>query len=165
MTCKRPLHLVLVVALALGSCAEPVGTSGTTPSAPVAADSSKPKYKKPVRMNGRGKMSSISFEDFFALHQSGKALIYDARPAFFYNISHIPGAINLPRGTTDEQIAARESEIKKALAEGKTIVTYCTGYTCPDARTLADHISGFGHPVSIFSGGWHAWMEAEMPVE
>jgi len=156
---------MLVVSLVLGSCADPVKTAGAASSATAEAGVPKPKYKKPVRMNGRGKMRSISFEDFFALHQSGKVLLYDARPAFFYNISHIPGAINLPRGITDEQIAGRESEIKKALAEGKTIVTYCTGYTCPDARTLADHISGFGHPVSIFSGGWHAWAEAEMPVE
>ncbi len=165
MTRTRPLFLMLAVSLVLGSCAEPVKTAGSVPSAPAKVGQSKPEYKKPVRMNGRGKMSSISFEDFFALHQSGKVLLYDARPAFFYNISHIPGAVNLPRGATDEQIAARESEIKKALAEGKTIVTYCTGYTCPDARTLADHISGFGHPVSIFSGGWHAWTEAEMPIE
>jgi 3-mercaptopyruvate sulfurtransferase SseA len=161
----RSLLPALGVFLILASCAEPV--KNAVPPASVLKDAGplKPKYKKPVRMNGRGKISSVSFEDFFALHQSGKALIYDARPAFFYNISHIPGAINLPRGTTDEQIAARESEIRKALAEGKSIVTYCTGYTCPDARTLADHISGFGHPVSIFSGGWHAWAEAEMPVE
>ena len=122
-------------------------------------------YQKPVRMNGRGKKTSISFEDFFRLQQSGKLLIYDARPAFYYHLGHIPNAISVPRGTTDEQLSKREAEIKNAIASGKIVVTYCSGITCPDARTLADHISGFGYPVSIFSGGWHAWTAADMPTE
>ena len=99
-------------------------------------------------MNGRGEISSISLEDFFMLQQSGKALIFDARPAFFYDLGHIPGAINLPKNDCDEAIANREAEIKAALAAGKTIVVYCTSLTCPDARTVAIHISGFGYPAS-----------------
>lgn len=116
-------------------------------------------------MNGRGDLSQISLEKFFSLQQSGKTLIYDARMAFFYELGHIPGAINLPKNRCDEAIAARESEIKKALADGKTIVTYCSSMTCPDARTLAIHISGFGYPVTIFAGGWDAWKDAGMPTE
>lgn len=116
-------------------------------------------------MNGRGKVSSISLEQFFELQQSGQALIFDARPAFFYNAGHIPGAIHLPKNNCDEQIHNREAEIKAALAEGKTIVVYCSSRTCPDARTVARHISGFGHPASIFSAGWNAWNEAGMTTE
>ena len=116
-------------------------------------------------MNGRGDVSSISLEDFFLLQQSGKALIYDARPGFFYGLGHIPGAISLSKNNCDEKIAAREDEIKSALVNGKTIVVYCTSLTCPDARAVANHISGFGHPAKIFSGGWEAWKDAGMPVE
>ena len=116
-------------------------------------------------MNGRGVVSSISLDDFFALQQSGKALVFDARTAFFYHLGHIPGAINLPKNRCDEAIAARESEIKTALAAGKTIIVYCSGITCPDARTVAIHISGFGFPASTFSGGWEAWRQADMPGE
>lgn len=173
----NPLRLsffVPVVALALAACAtKPAGPpfdgvaddAHLDPAEAQKAADKKPEYKKPVRMTGRGDISSISLENFFMLQQSGKALIFDARPAFFYGLGHIPGAINLPAKKCDEKIAAREQEIKAALAEGKTIVVYCTNLMCPDARTLAIHISGFGHPAKIYSGGWDGWKEAGMPVE
>jgi 3-mercaptopyruvate sulfurtransferase SseA len=62
-------------------------------------------------------------------------------------------------------IASYEEQIKKAIADGKTVVTYCNGFLCPDAHTVASHISGFGYPASVFSGGWDSWKEADMPVE
>ncbi len=65
----------------------------------------------------------------------------------------------------DEAIHEKEAEIKSALAAGKTLVVYCSGPGCPDARTVAMHISGFGYPASVFSGGWKAWQEAELPTE
>lgn len=157
----------LGMALALGSCADsakeppaspPVATRSTSPAA-------KPESKKPVRMNGRGTISTISLGDFFALQQSGTALILDARPSFFYHLGHIPGAVNLPKNRCDEAIAAREATIKTALAAGKSIVVYCSSSTCPDARSVAIHLSGFGYPSRIFTGGWEAWREADMPGE
>lgn len=149
-----------ILALGLAACAEAPKQPASKPSQP-----EKPKYVKPVRMNGRGKMTSISLEQFFQLQQSGKAVIYDARPAFFYSLGHIPGAISIPKKDCDEAIHNREGEIKAALAAGKTIVVYCTSITCPDARTLANHISGFGYPASIFSGGWDEWKDAGLPTE
>lgn len=153
-------------ALALAACADkPVAKPATDHQVANRTEAPKPKYKKTPRMNGRGEISSISLEDFFQLQQSGNALIFDARPAFFHQLGHIPGSINLPSKDCDEKIASREAEIKAALASGKTIVVYCTSLTCPDARTLAIHLSGFGHPSKIFSGGWDAWKDAGMPTE
>ena len=157
---------VAVVALAFAACA---GPSKNLPAAGQEAGTgdgaAQPKFKKKPRMNGRGELSSISLEEFFALQQSGEALIYDARPAFFYQLGHVPGALNLAVANCDEKINARESEIKGALAAGKTIVVYCTSLTCPDARSVAMHLSGFGYPAKIFSGGWDAWKDAGMPTE
>lgn len=124
-----------------------------------------PEFKKPVRMNGRGEISSISLEDFFNAQQSGTALIYDARPGFFHSIGRVPGALSLPAKNCDPLIHAKEAEIKAALKSGKTIIVYCTNLFCKDARTLASHLSGFGYPVRIFHGGWEKWKEAGMPVE
>jgi len=160
----RNAFIPTVLALALAACAGPVKTA-PTPAPEKAAQAEKPKFKKPVRMNGRGKLTSISLEQVFALQQSDRALIYDARPGFFYQLGHIPGAINLPKNGCDEAIHDREGEIKAALAAGKTIIVYCTSITCPDARALANHISGFGYPASIFTGGWDAWKDAGMPTE
>jgi rhodanese-related sulfurtransferase len=164
-----------VLALALAACADkPAGppfdgaSNHTDPDpagTPRKAPAGEAEYKKPIRMHDRGKISSISLEDFFMLHQSGKTLVIDARPAIFHQFGHIPGAISLPAKNCDPVIARREDEIKKAVADGKTIVTYCSGLLCPDARTVAAHISGFGYPASVFSGGWDAWKDAGMPVE
>lgn len=151
------------VSLILASCTDQAAPF-LNPT-PIATAPSKPSSQNPPPVIAPGKVDLIFFEDFFALHQSGKILLYDARPAFFYRLGHIPGAINVPRGTRDEQISKRNPEIRNALVAGKTVVTYCTGQTCPDAHTLADQISALGHPVSIFSDGWHAWTAAEMPTE
>jgi rhodanese-related sulfurtransferase len=175
MTRRRTILGAPVLALALAACAEkpakpPVdgAASGANPAQAAAqnAPAKKPEYKRPpIGMNDRGDVSSISLEKFFLLHESGKALVFDARPKFFYNLGHVPGAISLPKNNCDEQIASHEQKIKSALAEGKSIVVYCTSLTCPDARTVAMHIAGFGYSSTIFSGGWDAWKDAGMPVE
>lgn len=155
-----------MLALALTACADkPADAPPTSASPEKTPQQSEEKYKKPIRMHDRGKVSSISLEDFFLLQQSGKTLIIDARPTIFHQFGHIPGAISIPAKNCDPVIAGREEEIKKAVADGKTIVTYCSGLLCPDARTVAMHISGFGYPASVFSGGWDAWKDAGMPVE
>ena len=163
MTGPRTRSSLLVLALALASCAVPPAHAPA--GAPSTAPAAKPEYHKPVRMTGRGSLASVSLGDFFALQQSGKALIYDARPAFFYHLGHVPGALNLTKSRCDDQIVARQSEIQTALANGRTLVVYCTGMTCPDARAVAIYLSGFGYPAMIFSGGWAAWKDAGMPVE
>jgi rhodanese-related sulfurtransferase len=153
---------IAVMALALASCADKPAAPKPTQAPQEQAEK---EYKKPVRTNDRGKVSSISLEDFFLLHQSDKVLVIDARPAVFHQFGHIPGAISIPAKNCDPVIERHEDEIKKAVADGKTIVTYCTGLLCPDARTVAMHISSFGYPANTFSGGWDAWKDAGMPVE
>lgn len=158
------------LALAIASCAKPAPGPATGPSAVVpVTGGQKPEPvklpKKTPRMNGRGKVSSISLADTFALQQSGKTLIYDARPGFFHSLSRIPGAISLPKSGCADQIAARETEIKTALAAGKTIVVYCTNFACPDARAVAIHLASFGYSSSTLTGGWDAWIESGLPTE
>ncbi len=157
---------------AQGTAARPAAASPApkTPAPTASAAASKPpeteaRKHKPVGMNDRGEVSSIGLEPFFALHQAGKAMVFDARPSFIHKLGHIPGAINLPKENCDTTIAAMEPSIRSALASGKTIVVYCSGFTCPDARTVARHFSGFGYPATIFSGGWSSWTEASLPTE
>jgi rhodanese-related sulfurtransferase len=156
-------HLLpaLVACIAVAACTDPqtAASRAAASSATHAAEKPAP-YKKPPRLNGRGEVKSISLEEFFLLHQSDQVLVFDARPRFFYRLGHIPGAVSLPLSGCDEMIHRHETEIRAALASGKTLVTYCTGISCPDARSLARHLSGFGYPASIFSGGWHAWRDA-----
>lgn len=162
----RSTFLIGVAAFAVASCAQkaPAPTADALPPVKKATNAPADSKKKP-RMNGRGKVSSISLTDAFSLQQSGKALIYDARPGFFYGLGHIPGAINLPKAQCDEHIAKREQEIKTALATGKTIIVYCSNFACPDARTVATHLASFGYSSSTLSGGWDSWKESGLPTE
>lgn len=155
MTCHRSRLLTAAIALGLASCAQPVVQETPVPA-----------VKKPVRMNGRGKITSISLTELFALQQADQVLLYDARPGFFYSLGHLPGAISLPKSADcDAQITRREAEIKAALAAKKTIVIYCTNLACPDARTVAIHLAGFGYSSSTLTGGWEAWKESGLPTE
>lgn len=120
---------------------------------------------RPVLMNGRGKITSISIEKFFEHQQSGNFLLFDARPGFFYALGHIPGAISMPKADCDELITRREGEIKAAIAAKKPIIVYCTNLLCPDARSVADHLAGRGYSSSTLTGGWESWKEAGLPTE
>jgi rhodanese-related sulfurtransferase len=152
-----------VLALAISACAD---KPAEPPPATEArhADPAAPQ-KAPAKINPSGKVSSISLEDFFVLHESGKAVVIDARPSFVYQFGHVPGAINIPKSRCAEAISKRDEEFRNATAAGKKIIVYCTGLTCPDARTVADHLAACGISASVFEGGWDAWQEAGMPVE
>ena len=159
MTISRSCIFSAALVIVIASCAPPAQVAAAK-KAPVPA--AKP---KPVRMNGRGKITSISLTDFFALQQSGKVLLYDARPGFFYGLSHIPGAISVPKSDCEAQIVKREAEIKGALAEKKVIVVYCTNLLCPDARAVATHLADYGYSSSTLTGGWESYKETGLPTE
>src|SRR5262245_66328395 len=54
------------------------------------------------------------------------ALLLDARPVVFYNMSHIPGARPLPEDDFDKHFAVLESRLRSTF----DIVVYCSGYGC-----------------------------------
>lgn len=148
--------LAVTAAFALAGCA-------TAPDQTPSPQPPKPDPAKPA--TSRAEIPTLGLDEFFQLHQSGKALVFDARPLFVYNFGHVPGAIHLPENRCADEIANRQNEIRGALASGKTLVVYCTGVTCPDAHSVAARLAAAGHPASVFTGGWDAWREAGMPVE
>lgn len=125
---------------------------------PVAAPPALPLSK-------RGKVTSISMNEAFALQQSGGALIYDARPGFYYALGHVPGAKSMPKGSCEEEILVRRPEIEAAIAAKKPIIVYCTNFLCADARTVASHLALNGFSSSVMSGGWDSWKESGLPTE
>ena len=163
----RLITALLAMALAHTACAPKPQPRADDEAARTLeqATNPKPKTKKPVRMNGRGDVSSISLEEMFALQSSGNALIFDARPTYLFHLGHIPGAESLPKSDCENSIAKMEDRLKSAVAANKPIIVYCSGLLCPDARTVAIHISGYGHPAKIFSGGYDAWKKAGLPTD
>ena len=162
----RLITALLAMALAHTACAPKPQPRGDDQSAHILNQSTnpEPKTKKPVRMNGRGDISSISLEEMFAHQGSGNALIFDARPAYLFHLGHIPGAESLPKSGCENSIAKMDERLKSAVTTGKPIIVYCSGLLCPDARSVAIHISGYGHPAKIFSGGYDAWKKAGLPT-
>ena len=162
---KRGCRSILACGLWLwvAACArEPrdgIQAAAPQPAAPEKTAAEKPPAGRP------GKVSSIGFDEFFALHQQGKALAIDARPAYHHQLGHIPGALNLPKGADETVLDSMEDPFKQARAEDKTIVVYCSGVLCADARTVARRIARRGHDARIFSGGWNAWLDAGLPTE
>ncbi len=139
-----------------------------TPEEPVTKAIEKP-HSKALKVSSThksiGKSSSIGLEELFQLQQSGKVLIYDVRVPYFYQIDHIPGAINWPYTDYIAQIQSRDLEIQTALASGKKVVVYCFNFGCPEARGVAHKLARRDYKISVLSLGIDSWRAAGLPME
>jgi rhodanese-related sulfurtransferase len=113
----------------------------------------------------RGRVTRIPLGTFFEIQQSAKVLIFDVRPSFIYNLGHIPGAVNWPRGRFESQLALHETQIQQAAVSGMPVVLYCTDLACPDAREVATRLAARGHSIAVLEGGWEAWKAGGLPTE
>lgn len=154
----------MVIACGLAACAAPPPPPAPDPMIAVRKKAIEEK-KRAIKRSERGKVGSVSLTEGFTRQQTGDALFIDARPEYLYRLGHIPGAISVPRVSGDEAIAAHEARFKAALAGKKTFIVYCTGFLCSDARTVANHLAGFGYSSSILEGGWDAWKASDLPTE
>jgi rhodanese-related sulfurtransferase len=151
------------------SCSHPAASPASGPK-PVAAakkdaatTAEKPRPK--LKASQKGKVTTISLTETFTHQQAGDALILDARPSFFHGLGHIPGSVSIPRSVADREIESHEALLKAAVAAKKPIIVYCTGFLCPDARTVANHLADAGYSSSVLEGGWDAWKEGGLPTE
>jgi rhodanese-related sulfurtransferase len=150
---------ILLGTLCVASCA--------APHLPVAVDNkphSKP-LKIPSTHKSTGDSTGIGIEELFKLQQSGDLLLYDVRVPYFYQIDHLPGAINWPYTDYAGQIQTRDLEIQKAIAMGKRVVIYCFNYGCPEARDVAHKLARRDYKVSVFGAGSDAWRSAGLPMD
>jgi rhodanese-related sulfurtransferase len=165
----NPLLLGMASVAVLTLCSCTLGQhaeAAAKPNPPRRKSVSTPVATPPVLpMSQRGKVTSISLTDAFSLQQSDGALIYDARPRFHYSLGHIPGAHSMPKGSCEEEILVRRSELDAAVKAKKTIIVYCTNFLCADARNVAAHLALNGYSSAVMSGGWESWKESGLPTE
>ncbi len=96
------------------------------------------------------------------------ALIVDVREPGEFKESHVPGALNIPRGLLELRADPASPAADAALSANQSgrILVYCT--KGPGARSLlaAQTLSSMGYDhVEVLDGGLNAWTEAGLPVE
>ncbi len=82
--------------------------------------------------------------------------IVDVREAEDYAKGHIPGAINLPKGTWEQP---------KGLSKDKTNVVYCYTQVCHLAASACVVFASKGFPVMDLEGGFQTWKDYELELE
>ena len=96
------------------------------------------------------------------LFDSGKYIFVDARSQDDYEEGHIPGAVSLPVGQSEERVAA----FLERYPPEASIITYCSGRTCQDSHHLAEFLLEFGYDnVTVFIDGFPGWEAEGHPIE
>ena len=89
------------------------------------------------------------------------ALVVDARSPELYTMGHIDGAVSLPMVEIDAVLP----EFLEQVGRDRAIVTYCSGFSCPDWNDLGVLLLESGYlDVRVFEGGYPEWRDAGLPV-
>jgi rhodanese-related sulfurtransferase len=89
------------------------------------------------------------------------ALLVDARSPELYATGHIEGAVSLPLVEIDTGLP----KFLEHLAKDRSIITYCSGFGCPDSFDLGVLLIEAGcRDVRVFEGGFPEWRDAGLPV-
>lgn len=104
----------------------------------------------------------VTLEQMKELFDAGESVIIDARSVKEYEEGHIPGSINIPHDRIPEFIDVLNNEV----STDAHIICYCRSPQCDFSDLLATELKVIGFmDVSVFSGGWEQWTEADYPVE
>lgn len=106
----------------------------------------------------------IALGEFQPFVQDKVGLVLDARPAVFYTLGHVPGALNLAR----ESFAQDYTRLRTRLEASREIpiVVYCSDADCPDSGLVADALRKLGYRrLAEFHDGWDGWTAAGLPEE
>lgn len=82
--------------------------------------------------------------------------IVDVREAEDFAKGHVPGAINLPRGSWENP---------EGLQKNRTSVVYCYTQQCHLAAHACASLAKQGFPAMEMEGGFEAWQENELETE
>jgi rhodanese-related sulfurtransferase len=109
-------------------------------------------------------VTMIELPEFRPLVQNKGVLILDARSSAFYQLGHVPGALNLARDNFAADYLRLRSKIGKSL--DRPIVVYCSGGDCHDSKMVAQALMSLGFSnVEVFRGGWDEWTAAGLPQQ
>ena len=87
---------------------------------------------------------------FDNLETNPEVVVIDTRKDFAYDIEHIPGAINFPHRTIDEDSTS-------SLDKSKTYVCYCDGIGCNGSTKGSLKMTKLGFNTRELIGGLDWW--------
>lgn len=91
-----------------------------------------------------------------------ETVLVDARDPLFFEMGHLPAALNLPADET----GIENLELWAAtLPPDAGIIIYCSDEFCSMAEELADKMTAAGLAPRIFSPGFSAWEAEGLPLE
>ena len=147
-----------------------------------------PSLHQATLMEADQKTKEISTEELRRILADKSAVVFDARPAKEYAVSHIPGALNVSAkpGVPMSMYVSDVAEIGRTLGGDKTraIVLYCNGPFCGKSKRLATELLHAGytnvrryqlgipvdaianeafHNVSFFDGPFEKFSAATQP--
>lgn len=113
-----------------------------------------------VRKKEQAVVKEISREELKAkLERGDDFVLVEALSRRHYELSHLPGAINLPYEFVDDA----EEVLPDKRAE---IVVYCMNEECEASREEARELEQMGYVnVLHYAGGKEGWIRAGLPVE
>jgi rhodanese-related sulfurtransferase len=87
--------------------------------------------------------------------------IVDARSPELFAMGSIDGALSLPLVDIDAFLP----DFLARVAKDQVIITYCSGFGCPDSFDLGVLLIELGYQdVRVFEGGYPEWRDAGLPV-
>ena len=88
-------------------------------------------------------------------------MLVDARNTELFAAGHIEGAVSLPLVEIDDVLA----DFIRRIDKDRVIVTYCSGFGCPDSFDLGMRLIEAGYSdVRVFEGGYPEWRDAGLAV-
>ena len=90
------------------------------------------------------------------LDRKEDVVVVDVRFPSDFRKSHVPGAVNLPKGKWHEA---------SGLSKDKLNILYCYNQTCHLAAEAAIELLAQGYPVAEMEGGFATWEASGAPVQ
>ncbi len=104
---------------------------------------------------------SISSSDLYNMINSDSApVVIEALPSHYYNVEHIPGAINIPLDEIADKVVLLIPDKRRE------IVVYCANALCKNSQQAAAVLRQVGYmSVYEYTDGKQGWKEAGFPLE
>ena len=116
-------------------------------------------FYRPLEVNTG---ANLNDEQTYRLLREGQALFIDSRYRKEFEISHLPGAVNIPSDLRRDELMPR----LEAIPKDQMIVVYCSSQRCQSAQRLAGLMTYLGFErVHVYLAGFEEWVEKNYPLE